>query len=195
MYVRAAALLVLSVTICCGGAASTREEPEVRPVASGEHGGESEAPVAESTADETPAMDRVSKSELARRVFEAVQAHDFESYRQYAPRPEDLIAALPNLTDERAGALHAEMMAQQQMMFEEAIARGEHEGIVWVDAIFREAQQNGSERRPNIFIVFEHGGEPYSMKMDDCIETERGWVVGDYLATPQHGESRRDPVD
>jgi hypothetical protein len=189
-------LIISSAPLAAGcGASTTTDHPsetnEERPpsprvAAAGD---------AEDSAPSVPVSVPLSKTELAQKVFEAVQAHDFERYRQYVVRLEELAAALPHLSEERARELHAQVMATHEMMFEEAYAQGERRGIVWADATFREAQQNGRDERPNIFIVFEHGSEPYSMKMDDCLETERGWVVGDYLDAPHHGESRREPVD
>jgi len=144
----------------------------------------------------TPAgTSQVDKTALARGVFEAVRAHDFERYGRYILTREDLAAAMPHLSREQLDETSQRVVGIQRMTFEEAYAAGEHGGIVWAEATFREAQQNGSESRPNIFIVFESAGELWSMKMDDCVQTARGWVVGDYLATPQRGDSQREPVD
>jgi len=170
-----------------GESAATPADETTR--ASDEPAGES--PAAPEQAAPTP----LTKIALAEHVFAAVLARDFEHYRQFIMRAEDIAAAMPHLSPERVQELDEQVLATQRMMFEEAYATGEHRGVDWSNASFREAHQNGSDTRPNIFIVFESGGEPFSMKMDDCLETERGWVVGDYLDAPQRGESHRDPVD
>ena len=138
---------------------------------------------------------RRTQRELAEVAFDAVQVDDFDRFRELLLTPEEIGQHGPASAGVEAEEIHQRIVEMNRLFFEEAYAKGEQLGIVWSEARFVGAEKSWSDQRPNVYILFEHAGTPYSMKMDDCIETARGWVIGDYLGAPQAGESHREPVN
>jgi hypothetical protein len=68
------------------------------------------------------------------------------------------------------------------MTFRAVLDSGNREHrIIWERIQWVGSEKSGSEGRPNLYLLFSHGGQLFRSKIDDARATRRGWLVGDYF--------------